>query len=121
MARTNYREYLKGYKGKAKKYFFVLRPILAANWVLEYNSNPPMEFENLVDDQLRDDLKPIVYDLLEKKKSVNELDLVDKIDPLNQYIEENINNLEEQAQNSLDKNDNTWKPLNDFFLKMIAK
>lgn len=70
MARTNYREYLKGDKVKAKKYFYVLRPILAANWVLEYNSNPPMEFEKLVDEQLRDDLKPIVYDLLEKKNQL---------------------------------------------------
>lgn len=66
-------------------------------------------------------MKPIVYDLLEKKKSVNELDLVDKIDVLNQYIEESINNLEEQAQSSLDKNDNTWEPLNEFFLRMIDK
>ncbi|MGF2055161.1 nucleotidyltransferase domain-containing protein [Vagococcus fluvialis] len=121
MARTNYREYLKSDKVKAKKYFYVLRPILAANWVLAYNNYPPMEFEKLVDDQLRDDLKPIVYDLLEKKKSVNGLDLVDKIDVLNQYIEESIDNLEEQAQSSLDKNDNRWEPLNEFFLKMIDK
>ncbi|MGX4686180.1 nucleotidyltransferase domain-containing protein [Vagococcus sp. JNUCC 83] len=121
MTKTNYREYLKNDKVKAKKYFYVLRPILVANWVLEYNSNPPMEFEKLVDDQLRDDLKPIVYDLLEKKKSVNELDLVDKIDVLNQYIEESIDNLEKQAQSSLDKNDNAWEPLNEFFLKMIGQ
>lgn len=119
MARTNYREYLKGDKVKAKKYFYVLRPILAANWVLEHNSNPPMEFEKLVESQLRVDLKPIVYELLEKKKSVNELDLVDKIDILNQYIEENIDKLEEQAQLSLDKNDNTWEQLNEFFIKLI--
>lgn len=121
MAKTNYHKYLKGEKVKAKKYFYVLRPILAANWVLKYNSTPPMEFVKLINDGLRDDLKPIVYDLLEKKKAMNELDLVDKIDLLNQYIEESIDNLEEQAQNSLDKNDNTWDPLNEFFLKVIAK
>lgn len=120
MAKTNYREYLKNEKVKVKKYFYVLRPILAANWILKYNSNPPMEFEKLVDDRLREDLKLIVGELLEKKKLVNELDVIDKIDVLNQYIEESIDNLEEQAQNLLDKNDNTWEPLNEFFLKMIA-
>ena len=121
MARTNYREYLKNDKVKAKKYFYVLRPILAANWVLEHNSNPPMEFEKLIEDQLSSDLKPIVYDLLEKKKSINELDLVDRMDVLNQYIEENIDNLEEKAQSSLDKNDINWEPLNEFFLKLLGE
>ncbi|MBO0444492.1 hypothetical protein [Vagococcus fluvialis] len=47
--------------------------------------------------------------------------MLDKIDVLNQYIEESIDNLEEQAQISLDKNDNTWEALNQFFLRMIDK
>lgn len=119
MARTNYREYLKNDKVKVKKYFYVLRPILAANWVLKYNSAPPMLFETLVEDQLREDLKPMIYGLIEEKKASNELDLIDKIDVLNQYIEENIDHLEVQAQDSLAKNDNTWEPLNEFFLKII--
>lgn len=80
-----------------------------------------MEFEKLIEDQLKADLKPIVYDLLEKKKSINELDLVDRIDVLNQYIEENIDNLEEKAQSSLDKNDINWEPLNEFFLKLLGE
>jgi len=32
MARGNYREYLKGDVVWIKKYFYVLRPILAMNW-----------------------------------------------------------------------------------------
>lgn len=75
----------------------------------------------MIKDQLRDALKLIVYDLLEKKNPVNELYLLDRIDVLNQYIEENIDNLEQKAQNSLDKNDINWESLNEFFLKLIAK
>ena len=35
MAGGNYREYLKGDMVKAKKYFYVLRPILACRWILD--------------------------------------------------------------------------------------
>lgn len=34
MAETNYREYLKGSEVRVKKYFYVLRPLLAAKWIL---------------------------------------------------------------------------------------
>lgn len=78
-----------------------------------------MLFETLVEDQLREDLKPMIHGLIEEKKARNELDLIDKIDVLNQYIDENIDHLEVQAQDSLAKNDNTWEPLNEFFLKII--
>lgn len=46
---------------------------------------------------------------------------MDRIDVLNQYIEENIDNLEEKAQSSLDKNDINWEPLNEFFLKLLGE
>ena len=35
MASRNYREYLKGDTVKAKKYFYVLRPVLACRWILD--------------------------------------------------------------------------------------
>ena len=44
MAEGNYREYLKGGMVKAKKYFYVLRPVLACRWVLEKQTPPPMLF-----------------------------------------------------------------------------
>ena len=42
MAEGNYREYLKGDIVKAKKYFYVLRPVLACRWVLSKHTPPPM-------------------------------------------------------------------------------
>lgn len=41
MAKSNYREYLKGEMVRAKKYLYVLRPILACKWILDRNSSPP--------------------------------------------------------------------------------
>ncbi|MGX7244102.1 nucleotidyltransferase domain-containing protein [Enterococcus quebecensis] len=119
MANTNYREYLKTDKVKAKKYFYVLRPILASKWILKYSSVPPIEFEVLADGVLEDNLKPIVSDLLEQKKSTKELDSIDKIEVLNNYIEKELIELEAIAKNTSEKNDNTWEPLNKLFLSFI--
>lgn len=45
MAKGNYRDYLTGKRVKVKKYFYVLRPILACMWVERWGTVPPMEFE----------------------------------------------------------------------------
>ena len=42
MAEGNYREYLKTEMVRAKKYFYVLRPVLACRWILEKGTPPPM-------------------------------------------------------------------------------
>ena len=47
-AKSNYREYLKTDFVKAKKYFYVLRPILACRWIMENKNPPPMIFSKLV-------------------------------------------------------------------------
>lgn len=52
MAEGNYREYLKGDIVKAKKYFYVLRPILACKWILHKGTRPPMLFRELMDSEL---------------------------------------------------------------------
>ena len=57
MANGNYREYLRGEEVKAKKYFYVLRPLLACKWILRTNTPPPMLFSDLKAAELRSDLK----------------------------------------------------------------
>ena len=50
----------------------MLRPLLAVKWIQKYQTPPPMLFETLVEDVLEQDLKPIVTDLLEQKRTVTE-------------------------------------------------
>ena len=47
MAEGNYRDYLKGELVRAKKYFYVLRPVLACLWIMEKQTPPPMLFSEL--------------------------------------------------------------------------
>lgn len=49
MAKGNYRNYLQGSDVKIKKYFYVLRPLLACAWIEQFNEAPPLEFSMLVE------------------------------------------------------------------------
>jgi predicted nucleotidyltransferase len=70
MANTNYRNNLKSDVVKVKKYFYVLRPLLACMWVVKYNEAPPIEFDRLLESYTNIDpkLKVEILNLLERKK-----------------------------------------------------
>ncbi len=71
-AKTNYREYLKGEMVRLKKYFYVLRPILACKWIIDKNT-PPMLFSGLMESELEAEMIPVVNDLLEMKINTPEI------------------------------------------------
>ena len=54
MARKNLRGYLLGDVVRYKKYFYVLRPLLAARWIREFGTVPPMRFADLASATLHD-------------------------------------------------------------------
>ena len=59
-AKSNYREYLKGETVRLKRYFYVLRPLLACKWILAEGTPPPMLFRSLAEKYLDDSVKPDV-------------------------------------------------------------
>lgn len=48
MARKNFRGYLQGDTVRLKKYFYVLRPLLAVQWIEAGKGEPPMRFAELL-------------------------------------------------------------------------
>jgi predicted nucleotidyltransferase len=87
MAEGNFRTYLKGERVRLKKYFYVLRPVLACQWIERTGGFPPMEFQKLVEAELKDDsLRQIVLDLLERKRRGDELDEGPALPELNLYL-----------------------------------
>ena len=70
MAKTNYRGYLMAGMVPLKKYFYVLRPLLATRWIETYRTAPPIEFSALLHLLPKEDglLEEIQF-LLERKKS----------------------------------------------------
>lgn len=87
MAEGDYKEFLKGDMVKAKKYFYVLRPILACRWILEKEGPPPMLFSELIESQLPGRLKATVRQLLALKMNSPEVKMIPRIDVLNEYLE----------------------------------
>ncbi|MDF3822420.1 nucleotidyltransferase domain-containing protein [Leptospira sp. 96542] len=100
MAKKNYREFLKKDMVKAKKYFYVLRPLLACMWVENKRSSPPMEFEILINQFLDNkSVKSEIDNLLFKKRSGLELGEIPRIDILNSFIENKIEYFDQLAIN----------------------
>ena len=91
MAEGNYKTYLQKDNVRVKKYFYVLRPLLACEWIKETNSMAPMEFQKLVDSQVTDqNVKTEIQNLLERKIAGEELNEEAKIEILNKFIEQKI-------------------------------
>lgn len=119
MAEGNYREYLKGDMVKAKKYFYVLRPILACRWILEKGTPPPMLFSELMESQLPDYLEETVQDLLELKINSPEIKLIPRIDILNDYMDRSITEVKEQIEQLPKETAHGWKELDELFLSVL--
>lgn len=119
MANGNYREYLRGEEVKAKKYFYVLRPLLACKWILRTNTPPPMLFSELKAAELRSDLKEPVDNLLRIKMEVPELKLIPRVDVINVYIESEIPKILEEIKNIPEEHNQGYDELNRLFLKYI--
>lgn len=113
-----YREYLKGDMVRVKKYFYVLRPILAAKWILDRKQAPPMLFDKLVEVQLEDELKPEVERLLEMEKAMSELGMTPRRQVFNDYIEREMPEIKEMAERMEEKKVE-WLLLNELFLRIV--
>lgn len=73
MARKNFRGYLQGEVVRLKKYLYVLRPLLAVQWIDSGRGMPPMRFADLAAGVLSDrDLLDEINALLAVKMRAGE-------------------------------------------------
>ena len=121
MAEGNYRDYLRGKMVRAKKYFYVLRPILACKWILEKGTPPPMLFTDLVKSELPDDLSETVYQLLNLKMNSPEIKEIPRIDQLNRYLDTGIVSVKEQIEKLPDTPVQDWDELNELFFSVLER
>lgn len=119
MASSNYREYLKGDTVKAKKYFYVLRPILACRWILDKGTPPPMLFSELVDAELDPALVPDVDSLLNLKMNAPEIKTIPKIESINRYLDSCIEEVRSRIVQLPEDANHGWEELNRLFLSQL--
>jgi predicted nucleotidyltransferase len=91
MARKNFRGYLQGEEVRYKKYFYVLRPLLAARWIREQGGVPPMRFAELAQASVREPaLIEEINRLLEVKMRAGEAATSARWPGLHRFIEEEL-------------------------------
>lgn len=119
MAERNCKEFLLGDMVKVKKYFYVLRPILACKWILRTSKKPPMLFSELADAELDEALKPTIDRLLDLKMNAPEIKEVPRIIEVNEYINRTIEDLKIQIAAFPAEHRADWGPLNLLFLQAL--
>jgi uncharacterized protein len=99
MAQGNFREYLKGERVWIKKYFYVLRPILAIKWIEQGYGVAPTAFGTLLEQMIPSGpLKDEINKLIEQKSMGAELDYADRIPVISEFIESELARLEENQK-----------------------
>ena len=115
MAQGNYREYLNGEQVWLKKYFYVLRPLLAIKWIESGFGPIPTEFGILVNRIIEDfKLKAEIEQLVNLKLQGDELAKGPRVKMISDFIDNELSRLESIGIN-FDSKSNSIEPLNDIF------
>ncbi|CVK20219.1 nucleotidyltransferase domain-containing protein [Sporomusa sphaeroides] len=123
MAVSNYRSYLKGETVKAKKYFYVLRPLFACMWLERENTHPPLSFHTLLATQMQGNpsLQEQLEALLARKMAGDELSMIPRMEAVNRFIEERLTYFEDYANRLPPDHFCDMEQLNSFFRSLLHK
>jgi len=125
MARGNAREYLFKEKAKLKKYFYVLRPLLAIRYIEKGLGIPPVEFQKLVDSVAPEEIRPGIAHLLVEKARTSELGYGEPIPEINEFIgselERHGDNFKGQGRPDLLTKSELRDELNDIFRSAVSE
>lgn len=114
-----FKGYLQNKRVNIKKYFYALRPLLAALWIKSTHSIPPIELQKLLPVIAQDqELHEQILRLLAKKTEVEEKDNIDAVPYLQQFIARELENCEQYAQ-TLPKLIPDVEKLNELFRAVI--
>lgn len=89
MAVKTFRDHLQGETVRLKKYFYVLRPLLAAQWIDTGRGMPPMRFADLADAMVTDaQLRDEINQLLAIKMAASEAEYGARFPRIHAFIEQ---------------------------------
>ena len=119
MAKNAWTE-LQGDEIKIKKYFYCLRPLLAACWIVDKQELPPMEFA-ILRTQVKDEHWQNAIDtLLKIKAQATEKTMTQPVPVLHAFIEEQMELCEQKVPSTHKEAMNNMEPLNILFRKFIS-
>ncbi|HDS1214967.1 TPA: nucleotidyltransferase domain-containing protein [Stenotrophomonas maltophilia] len=121
MARSNHRGYLRGEMVRTKKYLYVLRPLLACQWIEHEQTPPPMAFEDLLDRLLpHGTVREAIDALLVVKRASAEVNAGPRIAAISDFIDRELATRTAQApQLPAAHGDAAW--LDGLFRQVLAE
>ncbi len=102
MAQGNLRDYLRGETVWRKRYFYVLRPLLAMRWIESDHGPVPIEFSRLLAATLTDEdgeLRRAIDELIVAKRAGNELDDGPRIPVISEFVDREMARFEAREMN----------------------
>lgn len=118
-ARKNYAEYLTGERVRYKKYFYVLRPLLACRWIEKKALPPPVPFRDLCREVLEEEMRPAVENLLAEKMRMSEGEEGERLDRINEFILRELNYYKEKTEQMADDRNTDWEDLDRLFRRIL--
>ena len=118
-ANNTYHDYLTGENVRYKKYFYALRPLLAAEYIEKYHEAPPVLFDELLKLELDPALKDAIDELVEIKKRTTEKELNPQMPVIRAFIEEELVKQKEIADTLADDHNKDWTALNELFRELV--
>ncbi len=118
-ANSTLQGYLLGETVRYKKYFYALRPLLAAQFIEKYHMAPPVLFDELLKLDMPQELKIAVGELLERKKKTTEGEENIHIPVIRTFIESETARQKKIADSLPDDHNKDWAALNEIFRDVI--
>jgi uncharacterized protein len=118
LTRNTFEYDLQGEQVRIKKYFYALRPLLAAQWIIERNTVPPMVFDKLRTLVTDNKWQQTVDDLMVQKQAANEKHTIPAIPLLQDWIADMMARCKEKAD-QLPALQHDTSALNILFRKFI--
>ena len=121
MARKNVENHISGREVKIKKLFYILRPLLACEWIENFSTMPPTEFSKLMEESkfLSGGLKQQLIDFLKQKESAAEGHVVELEADLIAWMKQQVIHYEEILPRLKAPSKPGWESLNQFMSDFI--
>ena len=119
-AMKTYDGFLTGETVRYKKYFYALRPLLAAIWIERNHQAPPVLFDDLMRMEMDPGLRAAIGELLERKKTVAEGEHNPHMPVILDFIREELERQRAISHALADDRNTDWSALNRCFMKTIG-
>ena len=118
-ANSTFQEYLQGETVRYKKYFYALRPLLAAEYIEKYHEAPPVLFDELLKLELDPELHEAINKLLEIKMLTAEKEENPQMLAIQEFIRTEVEKQKDIAEKIKDDHNKDTAALDGIFLAMV--